>query len=251
MNINGFNSIGLTSPFIRSTHTVIGANGLGRTSVKLNLEGRLAGSGMSFERFSELLNSDTPISDKLAEITEAFGNVTDKQALEITIRAIRNGEISMEEIFQRTLSRSAGLTVTKEEAIAAFEAARRASRAHLMTSNNDPEIARKYAPILAKLQAGGTLTAAERSFLREHYPETYAMAVKAEQEVNRVKEAMRNAGSEQEARQILLNAQIFAASGDIENVNLFLVRMLSHVNPNNLDEDGSAVTSINMLDILM
>jgi len=141
-----------------------------------------AGKGMTFEQFNHLINSDKSLEEKLTGIQEAFGDVVDKEALEISLQGVKNGKMSMEEMYKRLQARSSMLNVSESEALAMFEKSQKVRRPEVFSGNNDPENLKKYAPILNKVRSGAALTENEKSFLREHYPDTYAIAMKTEQE---------------------------------------------------------------------
>lgn len=65
------------------------------------------------------------------------------------------------------------------------------------------ELAAKFSPIQAKMLSGKPLTAEEKSFIQEHYPELFAIAQRVEQEVKELRNQVKNSSSKEESNRLI------------------------------------------------
>jgi hypothetical protein len=120
-----------------------------------------------------------------------------------------NAPMSEEELAQRRADRDAMRGVSIEEARQSME------DSHPMAASvaASKERAEKGRPIYNKAMSGQPLTEAEKSFLREHYPEVYAQAIRIEQEVNMLKSQMSSCKTKEDAQNLLMQRKAALLSG--------------------------------------
>jgi len=168
---------------------------------------------MSFEDFYELMTSDKSLEEKYAAIREAYGeDVLSFCAFEKGMPAVLSGRFSLEEFHFEMERRAESLRLSP----------RGKSQFSMMAPGpNDEDVARsielakKFVPIQNKMLAGKLLNDAEKSFLREHFPEAYAKAMQIEEEVINLKNKLRAAKSKEEAAQIHMEAKLQALSAGV------------------------------------
>jgi len=108
-----------------------------------------------------------------------------------------------------------------------------ASRPHADSVQRDIENAAKYGPIQSKMLSGKLLTAEEKSFLREHYPELYAKAIQVEEEVQRLKNDMKNAKTKTDADNIFIQRKnMLLSNNKNDSSSLFLLPALNEAYTN-------------------
>jgi hypothetical protein len=120
-----------------------------------------------------------------------------------------NAPMSETELEQRKADRDAMRGVSIEEARQSM------ADSHPMAASvaASKERAEKGRPIYNKAMSGQPLTEAEKSFLREHYPEVYAQAMRIEQEVNMLKSQMRSCKTKEDAQNLLMQRKAALLSG--------------------------------------
>gem|GEM_PF-5027690 len=186
----------------------------------------LSENRMGLEQFKELINSDMPMSEKIVKFREAFGDIQTEEALRISIQNVKNGKMSIEEMYQRCNDRAESQKISINEAYKLF----------METAPGNDEVERskalsaKFIPIQAKMRMGKSLTAEEKGFIREHYPELYAQAMQIEQEVQALKAKLQASGSKEESQRIYMDAKMMAMSaGKDSGIMLCLMPAIDEV----------------------
>ena len=168
----------------------------------------LSENRMGLEQFKELIDSDMPLPEKTVKFREIFGNVQTEEALGISIQAVRNGKMSIEEMYRRYHDRAESQKISINEAYRRF----------METAPGNDEVERskalsaKFIPIQAKMRMGKPLNGEEKAFIREHYPELYAQAMQIEQEIKAFKAKLQTSGSKEESQRICMEAKLMAMS---------------------------------------
>ena len=174
---------------------------------------------MSFEEFYELMTSYKSSREKHTALVEAYGNVLSFCAYEKGMQAIQNGTYSLEEFHVNMEVRHESSKTSMADMMIAFELAC-PNRAEVERSK---ELAKKFVPIQNKMLAGKLLNDAEKSFLREHFPEAYAKAMQIEEEVINLKNKLRAAKSKEEAAQIHMEAKLSALSAGVNDKSVLVM----------------------------
>jgi len=168
----------------------------------------LSENRMGLEQFKELIDSDMPLPEKTVKFREIFGNVQTEEALGISIQAVRNGKMSIEEMYRRYHDRAESQKISINEAYRRF----------METAPGNEEVERskalsaKFIPIQAKIRMGKSLNSEEKAFIREHYPELYAQAMQIEQKIQAFKARLKASGSKEESQRIYIEAKMMAMS---------------------------------------
>jgi len=176
---------------------------------------------MSYEDFYELMTSDKSAQEKHAALVEAYGDdVLSFCAYETGMKAVKNGSFSLEEFHFELERRAESLRISPRG---------KSQFSMIAPGPNDEDVARsielskKMIPIQNKMLAGKALSAAEKSFVQEHFPEYYAKAIQIEQEVTQLKARLRAAKSKEEAAQIYMETKLQAMSGGKNDKGILLM----------------------------
>ena len=170
---------------------------------------------MSFEDFSELMNSDRTLAEKHAALVEAYGkDVLSYCAFETSAKAVKNGSFNLFEFHAEMERRAESLRMSPKGA---------KQFSGFAPGPGDEEVERSKAlgAIVTKIQnkmlAGQQISIKEKNFLKEHFPEYYAKALQIEAEVEQLKARLKGAKSEEEAARIYMETKanlMGAAKGD-------------------------------------
>ena len=190
---------------------------MGRTLDTYTLSTRV----MSYDEFYELMTSDKSMIEKHSALVEAYGkDVLSFCALEKDMQAIQSGRFSLEEMHVIIERRLESLRLNPRG---------KSQFSMIAPGPNDEDVARsielskKMIPIQNKMLAGKALSAAEKSFVQEHFPEYYAKAIQIEQEVAQLKARLRAANSKEEAARIYSEAKMQAMSGGVNDRGMLLM----------------------------
>jgi len=160
---------------------------------------------MSFEDFSELMNSDRTLAEKHAALVEAYGkDVLSYCAFETSAKAVKNGSFNLFEFHAEMERRAESLRMSPKGA---------KQFSGFAPGPGDEEVERSKAlgAIVTKIQnkmlAGQQISIKEKNFLKEHFPEYYAKALQIEAEVEQLKARLKGAKSEEEAARIYMETK--------------------------------------------
>ena len=84
---------------------------------------------------------------------------------------------------------------------------------HAEEVEENKALAAKAAKMQEKMMAGKELTGEEKNFLKEHFPELAAMADRMEQEAKQLEKSLQGCKSEDEERQVYMDAKMRIMSG--------------------------------------
>lgn len=137
-----------------------------------------------------------------------------------TRKALAKGPLDEAEIQRRIADREGMRNVDINDVRKSMEA----SRPHAAEIEQSKANAEKGVPIQNKMLSGKPLTAEEKNFLREHFPDLYAAAIRIEEEVKMLKEQLSGCKSKEDADKLITQKKMqVAARGKGDNLASSLI----------------------------
>lgn len=168
----------------------------------------------NLNQYAAMQSKQTQWKNKEANPTVTKNNATktatsDNVAVKVDLasrKAAAKKPIDDEEIQQRIADREAMRDVDINDVRKSLES----SRPHAAEVERSKQNAAKYGPIQSKMLSGKPLTAEEKSFLRENYPEAYAAAMRIEEEVKMLKSELAGCKSKADADKLVMQKKMQA-----------------------------------------
>jgi hypothetical protein len=179
---------------------------------------------MSLDQLDELVHSDMTLKEKTAKIREEYGIVISEEVLALDIKAIKDGRFSTAQLKASYDYQAFCDTVSPGEVLRAF----------IETDPNRERVERskalaaKFRPIQDKMLSGKLLTAEEKSFMQEHFPDWIPIIQRIEQEIQQLRNELRHSSSKEEKDRIITEKKMLSFSGD-GNFSLFMIPAIDAV----------------------